>query len=108
VTVPPRTRLPSPVSPARQGEGPPVEVPIQDAFDLHSFFPRDIAPALSDYLALARERGLREVRIIHGKGRGVRRAQVLRVLAGHPLVAEYFDAPPARGGMGATVVILRV
>jgi dsDNA-specific endonuclease/ATPase MutS2 len=50
---------------------------------------------------------LREVRLIHGKGKGVRRAEVRRMLAGDARVVEAFDAPPERGGFGATVVILR-
>lgn len=81
-------------------------IPIEDSFDLHSFFPRDVPDVLSDYLEEARARGLREVRIIHGKGKGVRRAEVLRFLAAHPLVAQVLDAPPERGGSGATIVIL--
>ena len=81
-------------------------IPIEDSFDLHSFLPRDVPDVLSDYLEEARARGLREVRIIHGKGKGVRRAEVLRFLAAHRLVAQVFDAPPERGGSGATIVIL--
>jgi dsDNA-specific endonuclease/ATPase MutS2 len=55
----------------------------------------------------ARRAGFREVRLIHGKGIGVRRAQVRRLLAEHEGVADCFDAPPERGGSGATVVVLR-
>jgi DNA-nicking Smr family endonuclease len=82
-------------------------IPIEDFFDLHSFLPRDVPDVLSDYLEEAQERGWREVRIIHGKGTGVRRAEVRRLLAANSLVAEVFDAPPERGGSGATIVILR-
>jgi DNA-nicking Smr family endonuclease len=82
-------------------------VPIEDSFDLHSFLPRDVPRVLSDYLEEARKRDWREVRIIHGKGKGVRRAEVRRFLAGDPAVEGFFDAPPERGGAGATVVILR-
>jgi DNA-nicking Smr family endonuclease len=74
-------------------------IPIEDSFDLHSFFPRDVPDVLSDYLEEARDRGLREVRIIHGKGKGVRRAEVLRLLAAHRFVAQVLDAPPERGGV---------
>jgi DNA-nicking Smr family endonuclease len=88
-------------------EDSPIEIPIEDSFDLHSFLPRDVGPALTDYLEAARQRGFREVRVVHGKGKGVRRADVLRILARHPFVADFFDAPPERGGMGATVVVLR-
>jgi DNA-nicking Smr family endonuclease len=82
------------------------KISIQDSFDLHSFLPRDVPGVLSEYLEEARKRGWREVRIIHGKGKGVRRAQVVRFLSGHSLVAQFFDAPPDRGGSGATIVLL--
>ena len=57
--------------------------------------------------AEAARRGFREVRLIHGKGKGVRRAEVRRLLAGDARVADAFDAPPERGGFGATVVVLK-
>lgn len=82
-------------------------VPIEDSLDLHSFLPRDVPDVVSDYLDEARRRGFREVRLIHGKGKGVRRAEIRRLLAADARVAEVFDAPPERGGMGATIVILR-
>jgi DNA-nicking Smr family endonuclease len=82
-------------------------VPIEDSFDLHSFHPRDVASAVDEYLREARAAGFREVRLIHGKGIGVRRAEVLRLLAARPDVAGYFDAPPERGGSGATIVALK-
>ena len=81
-------------------------VPIEDSLDLHSFLPRDVPSVVSEYLDEAIRRGLREVRIVHGKGKGVRRAEVLRLLRGDPRVSEAFDAPPDRGGFGATVAIL--
>ncbi|HKA35529.1 MAG TPA: Smr/MutS family protein [Thermoanaerobaculia bacterium] len=81
-------------------------IPIEDSFDLHSFLPRDVQAVLSDYLEEASTRGFKEVRIIHGKGKGVRRAEVLRFLSSHRLAAQFFDAPPERGGSGATIVIL--
>jgi DNA-nicking Smr family endonuclease len=81
-------------------------VPIEDSFDLHSFRPEDVRDALADYLEAAGKRGFREVRVIHGKGKGVRRAEVRRWLADNPAVHEFFDARPERGGMGATVVVL--
>jgi len=56
----------------------------------------------------AAARGFREVRLIHGRGIGVQRASVQALLAGHPLVERFFDAPPARGGWGATIVVLRL
>ena len=62
---------------------------------------------MDEYLREARRAGFREVRVIHGKGIGVRRAEVRRLLSGREDVADCFDAPPERGGFGATVVILR-
>lgn len=82
-------------------------IPIEDSFDLHSFLPRDVANAVSDYLEEAQKHGWREVRIIHGKGKGIRRAEVRRLLAENPFVQEIFDAPPDRGGSGATVAVLK-
>ncbi len=85
----------------------PIILPIEDSLDLHAFAPRDVRSVVADYLAEARARGFREVRLIHGKGRGTRRAIVRSVLARHPAVIEFFDGPPERGGWGATVVRLR-
>ena len=83
-------------------------IPIEDSLDLHSFFPPDVGSVISEYLDEARRRGFREVRLIHGKGRGVRRAEVRRLLAGDSRIADFFDAPPQRGGFGATVVVLKL
>jgi DNA-nicking Smr family endonuclease len=82
-------------------------VPITDAFDLHSFHPRDVVSVVADYLEEAKAAGFREVRLIHGKGIGAQRAAVRRLLAGRDDVADFFDAPPERGGSGATVVVLK-
>ncbi len=81
-------------------------IPIEDAFDLHSFLPRDVASVLDEYLSAACAAGFREVRIIHGKGVGVRRAEVRRRLSERKDVLDFFDAPPERGGAGATIVRL--
>ena len=86
----------------------PLDVPIEDSLDLHAFAPRDVRPVVDEYLKEARARGFREVRLIHGRGIGVQRASVQALLAGHPLVERFFDAPPERGGWGATVVVLRL
>jgi len=85
----------------------PRAVPIEEAFDLHSFRPQDIRSVVDEYLAAAGDAGLREVRLIHGKGIGVRRAEVRRRLGSRADVEAFFDAPPERGGMGATVVVLK-
>jgi DNA-nicking Smr family endonuclease len=85
----------------------PVVLPIEDVLDLHSFAPRDIPHVVREYLSECARRGFREVRIIHGRGTGTQRAVVRSLLTGHPLVETFDDAPPARGGWGATVVRLR-
>ncbi|MBI2490484.1 MAG: Smr/MutS family protein [Candidatus Rokubacteria bacterium] len=85
----------------------PVPIPIEDALDLHAFAPRDIPAVVADYLDAAHARGFTEVRLIHGRGIGVQRRIVRSVLAAHPLVAGFADAPPERGGWGATLVRLR-
>jgi DNA-nicking Smr family endonuclease len=84
----------------------PVHVPIDGALDLHAFAPRDIVDVVGDYLESAHEAGLVEIRLIHGRGIGVQRAAVQRLLRGHPLVADFWDAPESH--LGATVVRLVV
>jgi DNA-nicking Smr family endonuclease len=86
----------------------PVVIPIEDAIDLHRFRPAEIVDVVEGYLEAAAERGYREVRIIHGRGRGVQRARVHRVLAESPHVERFAEAPAERGGWGATLVWLRV
>lgn len=85
----------------------PVRIPIEDSLDLHAFQPRDVGSVVEEYLQEAHARGFREVRLIHGRGIGVQRAMVQSLLATHPLVAGYVDAPEDRGGRGATLVRLR-
>jgi len=82
-------------------------VPIGETLDLHTFAPRDVPDLVREYLAECARRGLREVRVIHGRGTGTQRAIVRSVLTGDPLVATFADAPPDRGGWGATIVQLR-
>ena len=82
-----------------------VHVPIEDAIDLHSFAPAEVVAVVDEYLHAAREAGFSEVRLIHGRGKGVQRAAVQRLLRGHALVARYWDAPESH--LGATVVALR-
>jgi len=89
-------------------ESEPVHLPIEDSLDLHAFAAKDVRPVVDEYLKEAAARGFREVRLIHGRGIGVQRASVQALLAGHPSVQRFFDAPPERGGWGATVVVLRV
>ena len=81
------------------------QVPIEDALDLHTFNPRDIKSVVEEYVNAAWERGLREVRLIHGRGQGVQRGIVQQALERHPLVVEFWDAPETH--LGATVARLR-
>ena len=85
----------------------PVHLPIEDWLDLHSFRPADVPSVVEEYLAEAQARGYTEVRLIHGRGIGVQRGIVQSLLARHPLVLRYADAPEDRGGRGATLVTLR-
>ena len=86
----------------------PVAVlPIDDSIDLHGFAARDIPDVVLDYLEAAAAKGFAEVRLIHGKGIGIQRQRVQRLLAEHPLVSHFQDAPASRGHWGATLVWLR-
>ncbi len=87
--------------------GAPVVLPIEERIDLHAFAPRDVVAVVEAYLDEAQRAGLREVRLIHGRGHGVQRANVQAFLARHPEVERFADAPPERGGWGATLVWLR-
>lgn len=82
-----------------------VRVPIEDAIDLHAFQPRDVVSVVEDYLEAAHEAGFDLVRLVHGRGKGVQRAAIQRLLTTHPLVAEFWDAPEAH--LGATLVRLK-
>ena len=84
-----------------------VVVPIEDSLDLHTFAPQDIPAVVGEYLEECARRGYSEVRLIHGRGTGTQRAIVRSLLRSHPLALEFGDAPPDRGGWGATVVRLR-
>jgi DNA-nicking Smr family endonuclease len=97
-------REPSPDDPDHAD---PVRIPIEDSLDLHSFRPADVRSVVEEYLEAAHARGFDEVRLIHGRGIGQQRASVRALLAAHPLVLRYADAPEGRGGRGATLVTLR-
>ena len=82
------------------------EMEITDSIDLHAFSPKDIRAVVETYLAEARRKNFSIVRIIHGKGIGVQREVVRRVLAETDFVESFKNAPEFSGGRGATVAKL--
>ena len=84
----------------------PVAVPIDGTLDLHTFNPRELPDLLNEYLSVCKEKGILQVRIIHGKGKGIQRARVHSLLAKNPHVREFKSAPEESGGWGATLVAL--
>lgn len=85
----------------------PVQLPIDGVLDLHTFKPREVKDLVPDYLAACQERGILEVRIIHGKGTGQLRRAVHSILQKHPQVISFALDHPQFGGWGATIVRLR-
>jgi DNA-nicking Smr family endonuclease len=83
-----------------------VSIPITEELDLHSFLPADAPSLVAEYVRAAREKGILKVRIVHGRGRGVQRAVVRRVLGQLEGVLTVQEAPPEDGGWGATLVTL--
>lgn len=81
-------------------------LPIDGILDLHAFRPQDVPSVVEEYLLACTEKGLLEVRIIHGKGKGVLRRTVHSLLERHPLVLG-FSLDSGNSGWGATVVHLR-
>jgi len=79
-------------------------IPIENTIDLHAFQPGDIKSVVKDYIDAAWEAGLREVRLIHGRGKGIQRGIVQQALDRHPLVVEFWDASDAH--LGATIARL--
>lgn len=105
----PRTSNPEPALPSAtlrnsvsdpESQDEPVVVPIEAEIDLHSFQPREVVGVVVEYLSAAHASGLREVRLIHGRGQGVQRALVQRALREHPLVVACWD--DAASHLGAT------
>ena len=77
---------------------------IEASLDLHTFLPREIKSVVEDYIDAAYEAGLREVRLIHGRGKGVQRGIVQQALERHARVRQFYDAPDAH--LGATIAVL--
>jgi DNA-nicking Smr family endonuclease len=85
----------------------PFEFEITDSIDLHAFHPRDVRAVVTEYLKEARKKGFRVVRIIHGKGIGVQRETVRKILAETDYVRSYKSAPEFSGSWGATIATLK-
>jgi DNA-nicking Smr family endonuclease len=85
----------------------PVALPLDGTLDLHTFSPSDVGSLVPEWLEASRAAGLRELRIVHGKGTGALRRSVEAILARHPLVASFRTAGEEAGGWGATLVSLR-
>ena len=82
----------------------PVRIPIERELDLHAFSPHDIPSVVAEYIEAAAAAGLREVRVVHGRGRGVQRGIVQAALDRHPRVAEFWDDTASH--LGATIARL--
>jgi dsDNA-specific endonuclease/ATPase MutS2 len=81
-----------------------VHVPIEREIDLHAYRPRDIQSVVAAYVEAAAAAGLTEVRLVHGRGRGVQRGMVQAALEAHPLVREFWDDTASH--LGATMARL--
>jgi DNA-nicking Smr family endonuclease len=83
-----------------------IEQPIDGILDLHTFQPKEAASVVDEYLRVCREKGILEVKIIHGKGKGVLLRTVHALLEKHPLVLN-FKLDTEGSGWGATIVYLK-
>ena len=83
-----------------------IEFPIDGVIDLHMFSPKDVASVVDEYLRVCAEKGIYEVKVIHGKGKGVLRRTVHARLEKHPLVRD-FCLETGPGSWGATIVHLK-
>jgi DNA-nicking Smr family endonuclease len=84
----------------------PIRLPINGTLDLHMFSPKDAASVVKEYIRSCLEKKIYEIRIIHGKGKGILRETVHALLERHPDVIEYkLDSGPS--SWGATLVFLR-
>jgi hypothetical protein len=100
----PRAAAPEPEP---EPETPATEIPIDGTLDLHGFRPGEIKDLIAEYLAACEEKGLRHVRIVHGKGRGILRRRVERLVGREPVVESIRTADEGAGGWGAMLVTLR-
>ncbi|MBN8721347.1 MAG: Smr/MutS family protein [Acidobacteria bacterium] len=85
----------------------PIELPIEDTIDLHRFSPKEIKTVVEEYLYQCYELKFPVVRIIHGKGIGVQREIVRKILSSSPYVASFTNGDLTGGSWGATVAYLK-
>jgi DNA-nicking Smr family endonuclease len=85
----------------------PFEYPIDGTLDLHMFSARETREVVLEYIAACLCRRIHSLRIVHGKGRGVKRRIVQSILAAHPDVAHYYHEGGSGGSWGATIVDLK-
>ena len=85
----------------------PVKMPIEDTLDLHTFKPKDVPDLLVDYFAACIDANIYSVRVVHGKGKGILKKRVQKLLQNNPLVESFRNAPYGAGGWGATLVELK-
>ena len=83
----------------------PIRIPIEPEIDLHAFAAHEIASLVEEYVTAAADAGLHEVRLVHGRGRGVQRGIVQAALDRHPRVVEFWDEP--RSHLGATIAVIK-
>jgi len=85
----------------------PIKLEIDGTLDLHHFSPKELKHLIPDYLEECRKKGIYEIRVVHGKGKGVLRRTVHSILANLSGIHSYHLAPENRGGWGATLVYLQ-
>jgi DNA-nicking Smr family endonuclease len=86
---------------------PAVKIPINGILDLHTFAPREVKDLINDYIEECLQAGLSDIRIIHGKGKGILRDRVYSILKRHSMVESFVQAPLEAGGWGAVLVKLK-
>ena len=104
-----KNKEPRPSAPEEPDANPfpdPIVMPIEDVIDLHPFAPKEIRSVVEEYLRECYMAGFTQVRLIHGKGKGVQRESIRALLARLPHVTDCADAPMEAGGWGATIVRL--
>jgi hypothetical protein len=94
-------------SPPQPSEPEPVTLTPDGTLDLHTFKPSEVGDLIAEYVETSAARGLRHIRVVHGKGTGRLKRTVERALAREPLVEHFVQADESAGGWGATLVTLR-